>query len=134
MRVLIVDNSPLVWRRLFDMLRELSFVSLLVYARTLAEARHYLEGCVPDLLILDLALPDGNGLALLQEVQQAGLETRVALFTNSTELRAKGLALGADWFFDKSLDFSALLALMSDRAYWLGRSADNRGHADDEAE
>lgn len=129
MRVLIVDDSPLVWRRLFEMLRELSFVSLLIYARNLAEARRCLDGCAPDLVILDIALPDGNGLELLRQIQEQSLAARVALFTNSTELRAKGLALGADWFFDKSLDFSELLALLNDRSYWLQRVQRREGHA-----
>lgn len=119
MRILIVDDSPLVWRRVFDMLHDMSFISLLFYARTLAEARYCLAGCVPDLVILDIALPDGNGLDLLRYLQTARLGTRVALFTNSTDLKGTGLALGADWFFDKSLDYSQLLNLIKDRAYWL---------------
>lgn len=129
MRILIVDDSPLIWRRLFDMLQELSFVSLLFYARNLAEARHCLDGCVPDLVILDIALPDGNGLDLLRHLQSAELDTRVALFTNSTDLRVKGLAMGADWFFDKSLDFSQLLDLIKDRAYWLNLIEMRGGYA-----
>ncbi len=119
MRILIVDDSPLVWRRVFDMLHDMSFISLLFYARTLAEARYCLAGCVPDLVILDTALPDGNGLDLLRHPHIARPETRVALFTNSTDLKGKGLALEADWFFDKSLDYSQLLNLIKDRAYWL---------------
>lgn len=130
MRILIVDDSPLVWRHLLDMLRDLSFVSLLAYARSLAEARRCLDGFTPDLLVLDISLPDGNGLDLLQSVQAAGLPTRVALFTNVPELRSISLALGADWYFDKSLDFKQLLELMNDRAYWLRAANDRRGCAD----
>ncbi|AFL75931.1 response regulator [Thiocystis violascens] len=118
MRVLIVDDSPAVWRRLFDMLEEFPSVSLLAYANTLAEARRFLAGCRPDLLVLDLSLPDGNGLDLLQGLRAAGMDTKVAVFSNDPDLRRHSLDRGADWHFDKSLEFPLLLSLLSDRGYW----------------
>jgi hypothetical protein len=54
----------------------------------------------------------------------------VALFTNSADLKGKGLALGADWFFDKSLDFSQLVDLIKNRAYWLNLVEMRGGYAD----
>lgn len=132
MRILIVDDSPLVWQRVFEMLRELSFISLLAYTPRVAEARQCLAGIGVDLVVLDVALPDGSGLELLQEIRGSSLAPPVALFTNRVELRAKGLALGARWFFDKSLDFSAFLALLNDRPYWLALIQQHRGQANAE--
>ncbi|MFD2111485.1 response regulator [Thiorhodococcus fuscus] len=118
MRLLIVDDSLVVWRRLFDMLKDLSDVSFLAYSRNLSEARHYLAGFGPDLLVLDISLPDGSGLDLLQDVRLRGLGTKVAIFSNLSELRGVSLDLGADWYFDKSMDYPQLLSLIEDRAYW----------------
>ncbi|EXJ14953.1 response regulator [Imhoffiella purpurea] len=127
MRVLIVDDSLIVWRRLFDMLRDLSDVSLLAYSRNLAEARLCLSGFGPDLLVLDIALPDGTGLDLLQEVRGSDLPTKVAVFSNQAELRRASLDLGADWYFDKSMDYPQLLSLIEDRAYWSAHKGSQAG-------
>lgn len=122
MRVLIVDDSPLVWRYLLDMLRGLSDLALLAYSRNLAEARRCLAGFEPDLMVLDIALPDGNGLDLLRDLRAKATATQVAVFSNHTELRRHSLALGADWYFDKSLDYPQLLSLLKDQEYWRRRS------------
>jgi DNA-binding response OmpR family regulator len=41
----------------------------------------------PDCLILDLMLPDGDGLTILEEVRTRGLSTRVAVCTGSSDPR-----------------------------------------------
>jgi response regulator of citrate/malate metabolism len=128
MRILIVDGSQMVWKRLFDMLGELPHLSTLAYAGNLAEARQCLASFQPHLLVLDMSLRDGNGLDLLKEVRAAGLDTRVAVFTNHPELLRAGLGLGADWHFDKSLDFPQLLSLLKDRTYWRGQETCERRH------
>ncbi|EGV32841.1 response regulator receiver and unknown domain protein [Thiorhodococcus drewsii AZ1] len=132
MRVLIVDDSLVVWRRLFDMLKDLSAVSFLAYSRNLSEARRYLAGVGPDLLVLDISLPDGSGLDLLQDVRLRGLGTKVAIFSNLSELRRVSLDLGADWYFDKSMDYPQLLSLIEDRAYWAEQHTGRGGTNDAE--
>lgn len=59
----------------------------------------------------------------------ACLISKVAVFSNLTDLRDHSLNLGADWYFDKSLDFTQLLALMADRDYWLRQGAALRREA-----
>jgi CheY-like chemotaxis protein len=55
-------------------------------AGTLADALSLLEhGLVPDCLLLDLVLPDGNGEEVLRKVRQAGLRTRVAVCTGAQD-------------------------------------------------
>ena len=46
-----------------------------IVCRRLAEARDILKGGLPDLLLLDLGLPDGDGLDLCQELRQQGAIT-----------------------------------------------------------
>ena len=118
MRVLILDSSPVVWKHLFDMLGATYNLSTLAYASTLAEGRDCVESFKPDLLVMDIVLPDGNGFDLLKDLRRDGSKTKVAVFTNNPEMRRRSLDLGADWYFDKSLDFPQLLFLLNDRNYW----------------
>ena len=118
MRVLILDSSPVVWKHLFDMLGATYHLSTLAYASNLAEARNCMASFNPDLLVMDVVLPDGNGFDLLKELRRDCVNTKVAVFTNNPEMRKPSLELGADWYFDKSLDFPQLLFLLNDRSYW----------------
>jgi DNA-binding NarL/FixJ family response regulator len=43
------------------------------------------HGLEPDCLVLDLALPDGNGEDILKRIRQRGLRTRVAVCTGNSD-------------------------------------------------
>lgn len=68
----------------------------------------------PDLLVLDLALPNRSGLDLLQQVRREQIDVRVIMLTshNSVEDRVTGLRAGADDYLGKPFSFSELLARM----------------------
>src|SRR3954469_24160166 len=69
-----------------------------VVCATLAEARASLGAAAPDLVLLDLMLPDGDGRELARELRAAGSEVPIIILTaRGTELeRVVGLELGAD--------------------------------------
>ena len=73
-------------------------------AATVADGLRLLDP-PPDLLILDLSLPDGNGMDLLRHVRSAQLPTRVAVTTghDPTLLRAVSL-LKPDALLQKPID------------------------------
>ena len=70
----------------------------IVSCENLRSAREQIFLSVPSLVILDINLPDGNGLTLLKEIKEAGLKTRVILLSaNDTDADVvKGLELEAD--------------------------------------
>jgi len=73
----------------------------------------------PQILVLDLNMPGGSGLDVLECIQQRSLPVRVIVLTNyaSEPNRRKCLKLGASLFFDKSTQFEeALLALQGLRS------------------
>ena len=75
-------------------------------AGTVAEGLASLDaGPEPCFLILDLMLPDGDGVAVLEGVRQRGLKTLVAVCTGSVDLaRLKAVAeLGPDAMFPKPI-------------------------------
>lgn len=66
----------------------------------------------PDLLLLDLTLPHRNGLDILKQLRQEGVDMRVLILTshNTVEDRVAGLSTGADDYLGKPFSFPELLA------------------------
>ena len=66
----------------------------------------------PDLLLLDLTLPQRNGLDLLQQLRGEQTDVRVLILTshNTVDDRVAGLRLGADDYLGKPFSFPELLA------------------------
>lgn len=65
-----------------------------------------------DLIILDIMLPDGNGLNVLRELREHQSETGVLIISarNALEDKVDGLDLGADDYLTKPFDLSELNA------------------------
>lgn len=68
-RAISIDDTPVDAKRLDDLLAPIDTVEYLGNAETLAEGRNLLMRQHPDLIFLDVDLPDGNGLAAIKELQ-----------------------------------------------------------------
>lgn len=66
----------------------------------------------PDLLLLDLTLPQRNGLEILDQLRSEGVDIRVLILTshNTVEDRVSGLKTGADDYLGKPFSFPELTA------------------------
>ena len=84
---------------------------LLRTVHTLAQAREELDRCAPDLVILDLNLPDGSGLELLALLRRRGRTPVLILTANDLESdQVAGLELGADDYVTKPFSLAVLRA------------------------
>jgi two-component system OmpR family response regulator len=81
-------------------------------ASSLSEVRDILGRMAIDVIVLDLNLPDGDGLALCRELRQQGQETAIIMVTarSSAIDRVLGLELGADDYLIKPFEPRELLA------------------------
>lgn len=79
-RVLLVDDHPMIAAALEMLLRESDY-ELLGRARTVAEANKQVASLKPDLLLLDVNLPDGSGLDVLRKLTRSRSRPRVILLT-----------------------------------------------------
>ena len=78
---------------------------------TLAEARNVFEGNSFDLLILDINLPDGSGLDLLNDVRKISAVPIILLTANDMEMDiVTGLESGADDYITKPFSLAVLRA------------------------
>jgi two-component system, OmpR family, alkaline phosphatase synthesis response regulator PhoP len=99
-RVLVVDDEPEITEILEGYLRKDSFDP--VVADTVEAALAEIEQRPPDLILLDIGLPDGSGFDILRKVNEARRIPAIVLTTRSEEVdRIVGLELGADDYIAK---------------------------------
>src|SRR4051812_21470855 len=93
-RILFVEDEPTIAEPFGRALARAGFD--VVGARSVAEAREHFAKRAPDLVLLDLTLPDGDGRDLCRELCATDVPI-IMLTARATELdRVTGLELGAD--------------------------------------
>lgn len=110
MKLLIVDDSSAVYRRLLAMLGGVEQLTALSIARSLDEALDKIREYRPDAVVLDAHLPDGSGLDAIADIKNQCPSARVFVFSNQAECRSRALEAGADAFYDKSMEFELLVS------------------------
>ena len=127
---LIVDDSLTVRMDLAEALESVGFASTL--CSTITEARIALSAGSFDLLVLDVLLPDGDGVDFLREIRgiAATAATRVMLLSSEAEVtdRIRGLTTGADEYVGKPYDHSYFVARALELVREKGPES-NAGHA-----
>ena len=110
MKILIVENEPKVGRFVERALAEQHYTPHLV--GSCAAARDALADTPYDAVVLDLGLPDGDGLDLLREWRTAAFNEPVLILSarDSVTDRVRGLNLGADDYLPKPFSVEELVA------------------------
>lgn len=110
MRALVVEDEPLLQEELREQLLEEHFIVESV--DTLKEATERVAGDEYDLVLLDLGLPDGNGLELLKTIKKNYDDTVVVIITAHGEVdeKVEGLELGSDDYLAKPFAMAELRA------------------------
>ena len=107
--LLIVEDNPFIGKNIFNAAKEVSGIEHIYITESLQEATSFLNETNFKLVILDLNLPDGNGIELLKWLKEKKIESKVFVFSASTELKKICLKYGAFAFFDKASDFDELI-------------------------
>lgn len=110
MKILIVENERKVGQFVELALTEQAYTARLV--GSCAEARDALAESPYDAVVLDLGLPDGDGLDLLREWRAAGFDEPVLILSarDAVQDRIRGLNVGADDYLPKPFSVEELLA------------------------
>jgi CheY-like chemotaxis protein len=118
-RILLIEDSAVLSRRLVDLLSEPGRVCVTAQAATQTEALLRLQEATYDVLVVDIELAEGNGVAVIRQVRQLyppDAQPLVVVLTNyaSDFVRDHCFAAGADYFLDKMRDISQLKAVVVD--------------------
>jgi len=114
LKLLIVDDSPLIVARLIENLGALRQIEICGTAKNMPMAISMLDTLNPDVVILDIHLGDdgpfNSGIDLLISMKKQLPEITVIMLTNLSEAqyREKCLELGAGYFLDKSNEFEKI--------------------------
>ena len=112
---LIVDDSRVIVERVSEILSDMDNIDRIWHAGNYREGSRMLKEIKPDVILLDINLPDKSGIELLRHIQEQHIETRVIMITNSATEHYKKICagLGADHFFDKSNEFERIPDIIS---------------------
>jgi two-component system, OmpR family, response regulator QseB len=110
MNILLVEDDPELGSGVRIALVDQGFS--VIWVRRLDEATHELDDSLTDLVLLDLGLPDGDGLTLLKRLRQDRKTLPVLVLTARDALddRLAGLDSGADDYLVKPFALAELLS------------------------
>ena len=110
MKILIVEDEPSLSEIMSRALKQEGYV--VETAATYAEADMKVAGYSYDCILLDIMLPDNNGLRLLEHIRAMGKRENVIIVSarNSLEDKVYGLENGADAYLPKPFHTAELIA------------------------
>lgn len=110
MKILIVEDEPSLSEIMSRALKQEGYV--VETAATYAEADMKVAGYSYDCILLDIMLPDNNGLRLLEHIRAMGKRENVIIVSarNSLEDKVYGLEIGADDYLPKPFHTAELIA------------------------
>jgi len=110
MRLLLVEDSERLQELLSESLKNAGY--MLDVVATVADLFSSVAAVTYDLLIIDLGLPDGDGLAAIRDLRARGIMLPILIITarGSIDDRISGLDTGADDYLTKPFNHAELLA------------------------
>jgi two-component system response regulator QseB len=110
MRILVVEDDAMIAQGLETALRQIG--AAVDWIRDGAHASAALRGAPFDVVLLDLGLPNRDGISILRELRRRGDATPVIVLTARDEVRNRieGLDAGADDYVVKPFDLDELTA------------------------
>lgn len=109
--ILIVDDHPLVTDGITTMLKDASHLQVVASCRTAEDAIHFLHSSTPDIILLDINLPDMDGINLCTLIRKKNRVTKILGLTsvNETSLISKMLKQGANGYLLKNMNRTELI-------------------------
>ena len=114
--VMIIDDAPLLRERLAKRIEAIEGIEVVGEADTVASSIDLFRKLRPTAVILDMQMPGGTGLEVLDIIKSERPKTIVLVLTNYPlpQLKKKSMDLGADYFFDKSTEFDRIVEVLKD--------------------
>ena len=110
-KIFIADDSLIVCARLLSIFNEIENIQIVGHANNGADAIEAIKRLNPDVVILDIQMPKGNGIHVLQQSKMHSPGSIFIVLTNYpfAEVKHQSLNAGADYFYDKSTDIEKMI-------------------------
>ncbi len=114
MIIVIADDSALLRERICKLITGLNESIMICEAENGKRAMELINTKKPDLVILDIRMPEMNGIEVLKKIRELKIKTKVCMLTNFPfpQYKKKCIELGADYFFDKNMEFERILDII----------------------
>ena len=114
MTIFLVEDNAIVCKHLTEAIHADTNHTVISIAATAADALGQVPVLLPQIIVVDIELNEGNGFEVLR-----GFDARVPkpifiVLSNNTDehFRRNAALLGADHFFDKSFEFPQFITLL----------------------
>ena len=116
--VLIVDDSLALRERVVEMLTPVEGLQIVAQAQNASDAISSFQSLHPELVILDIQMPGGNGIEVLRRIKLEDPNTKVVILTNHSDpqYRKRCFELKADYFLSKASDSNRLIEISQNLA------------------
>lgn len=106
-KVLIAEDDPRIALLHQSMVEKVNGFEVIAIANTITQLEEYIILMSPDLLLLDVYFPDGNGIDFLEWMRNHGIATKVILITAAKEMASleKSLRYGVFDYLIKPIMF-----------------------------
>ena len=116
-KILHVDDSQAVVMYTKKMLTGILSIEMIESAGTISEAKNHMNSKEVNIAILDINLPDGNGLSLLRWIKECYPDVLIIMLTSdlSAFYREYVKKLGVDYCLDKSMEFEEIIRIIENQ-------------------
>ncbi len=127
----IIDDHPLVGEGISMMIKDVSHLKVVAICSTANEAIEKLKEEMPDVILLDISLPDKDGLELCAEIRKMSKEVKILGLTSTNEagIISQFLARGGSGYMLKNMDRSELIHAIDEvlrGVYYLSKAANQK--------
>lgn len=84
-RIIIIDDHPLIRDGIKTMLKDEQSMEIVSASKTAGEALDFLSNNQPDIILLDISLPDINGLELCEKIRSTNQQLKIIGLTSTNE-------------------------------------------------
>ena len=115
-RILIIDDHPLVSDGVATMVKDVDYLEVIGACKSGLEALEFLTANEPDIILLDISLPDIDGLELCSQVRKKNKLVKIIGLTSTNEagIITQFLAKGGNGYLLKNMEREELLAAIDE--------------------
>lgn len=98
------------------LLGELKDIEIVAQTKETEETIQAIQELAPDVVVLDIRMPGGGGIRVLEQIKEIKRRPTIIVLTNYpySQYRQRCMEEGADYFLDKSVEFETVIDILAE--------------------